>query len=74
MENKNFNNNINWQTWASWFVGFCEGDGNFQINYDKFRQKSLKKPDNIKFILKYSINPPSYISIHYFILTRQNQQ
>jgi len=30
MEKNNLNKNINW---LSWFVGFFEGDGNFQIHY-----------------------------------------
>jgi hypothetical protein len=66
MGKKNLNKNINW---LSWFVGFFEGDGNFQIHYkyskvqsteikkdSNLNIKEKKKPLNSKTRLGYSIN------------------
>ena len=45
--------------WLGWFIGFFEGDGNFQINYEQVERKSLVAARNkleYKTRLKYSIN------------------
>jgi hypothetical protein len=41
MEKNNLNKNI---TWLSWFVGFFEGDGNFQIN-SKYSAKQVQSTE-----------------------------
>jgi hypothetical protein len=48
MEKKNLNKNINWLTW---FVGFFEGDGNFQIHYkySKVQSTEIKKDSSLNF-------------------------
>ena len=39
MKKNNWNKNT---TWLSWFVGFFEGDGNFQIHYKYNKVKSTE--------------------------------
>lgn len=45
MEKNNLNKNI---MWLSWFVGFFEGDGNFQIHYKNVQSKEMLIEKEIK--------------------------
>lgn len=40
MENNKLKNNL-CLNWIEWLVGFCEGDGNFQVDYDFSRRKEV---------------------------------
>lgn len=54
MENNKFKNNL-CCNWIEWFVGFCEGDGNFQVDYDFSRRKKVFEEADLEsfdFILK----------------------